>query len=231
MKNMLLLSGSSYKSTGYLVHCKEWVREFFSNINGEILFIPYAGVTRSNDEYEKKVQDCLEFLNIVSIHRKNNPKEAIKEAKAIIVGGGNTFKLVHDLYEKDLMQDLRDAVNNGAYYFGWSAGANLAGINMKTTNDMPIIMPKSFDTLGLISYNINPHFISGKIPGHNGESREQRLAECMVLNNDLEILALPEGSGLRIFGNVAKVIGNGAIYKMRYGNPVCEISLNQTLKA
>ncbi|MCI6989602.1 MAG: dipeptidase PepE [Campylobacter sp.] len=230
MKKALLLSASSYKNTGYLVHSKEWIRDFLtSNLNDEILFIPYAGVRRSNEEYEKKVSDCL-GLNIKSIHRFDDKKLAIKSAKVIAVGGGNTFMLMHYLYKFDLIQPIKEAVENGALYFGWSAGANIAGQTMMTTNDMPIIMPKSFDALQIFPYQINPHFISGKTPGHNGESREERLEEFLITNQSSTVYALPEGSALLINGNEVKVIGYADILKMQYQKPTKVIKISQTFK-
>lgn len=221
MKNLLLLSGSSYKSTTYLQHCKNWINNFLEDnrvLNDEILFIPFAGVRKNNDEYEKRVKDCLDNDNIISIHHFNDKIKAVKNSKIICIGGGNTFMLLSYLYKYDLLEAIREAVNNGAVYFGWSAGSNVAGKTIMTTNDMPIIMPKSFESLNLISYHINPHFISGKIPGHNGESREERLEEFLIANKNEAVLALPEGSGIKVSGDLAEVIGYCDILKFSYQN-------------
>lgn len=231
MKKALLLSASSYKDTGYLNHSKGWIKEFLGNlVNEEILFIPYAGVSRTNEEYEKKVQDCLEMSNIKSIHRYEDKKAAIKNAKIIAVGGGNTFVLMHYLYKFDLVDAIKEAVENGTLYFGWSAGANIAGKTMMTTNDMPIIMPKSFDSLGFFPYQINPHFISGKIPGHNGESREQRLEEFLKVNQNSTIYAMPEGTAFLINGNEAEAIGHADILKFEYNKPVATLKIGNKIK-
>ncbi|WP_169973062.1 MULTISPECIES: dipeptidase PepE [unclassified Campylobacter] len=219
MKKALLLSSSGYKDTGYLNHCRPWINEFLTEhgvCDEEVLFIPYAGVRRTNDEYELKVQDCLQNKNIKSIHRFNDPKQAVKNAKAISIGGGNTFVLLYYLYKYDLVDAIREKVEAGTPYFGWSAGANVAGSTIMTTNDMPIIMPKLFDALNIFPHQINPHFISGKIAGHNGESREERLEEFLIVNQESIIYALPEGVGLKIAGNSAKILGNDAVLKMRY---------------
>ncbi len=216
MKNLLLLSASSYKDTGYLVHCKDWVEEFYSVLNDdEILYIPYASVTKSYDEVEKRVKDFFD-LNIKSIHHYENPIKAVQNAKAFMVNGGNTFKLINEIYKNKIFDALKQSCQNGALYFGWSAGSNIAGINIQTTNDMPIVYPSSFDALNLIDYDINPHFISGKIPGHNGESREQRLNEFMIENKNIKILALPEGSGLLVKDDKILVVGFGEILQMQF---------------
>ena len=231
MKNALLISASSYQDTGYLRHCKNWVKDFLDESGKEeILFIPYAGVRRSNDEYEQKVIDRLKNKNIKSIHHYEDKISAIKNAKSIAVGGGNTFMLLYTLYKLNLIEPIKEAVANGAKYFGWSAGANIAGKTMMTTNDMPIIMPKSFDSLNIFPYQINPHFISGKLAGHNGESREERLEEFLIANPKETIYALPEGTALLITDNEAEVIGHSEILKFEYQKEIEKIEVGTKFK-
>ena len=231
MKNALLISASSYQDTGYLRHCKNWVKDFLGESGKEeILFIPYAGVRRSNDEYEQKVIDRLKNKNITSIHHYEDKISAIKNASSIAVGGGNTFMLLYTLYKLNLLEPIKEAVANGAKYFGWSAGANIAGKTMMTTNDMPIIMPKSFDSLNIFPYQINPHFISGKLAGHNGESREERLEEFLIANPKETIYALPEGTALLIGGNEAEVIGHSEILKFEYQKEIEKIEVGTKFK-
>ena len=231
MKNALLISASSYQDTGYLRHCKNWIKEFLgSDADEEILFIPYAGVRRTNDEYEQKVQECLNSKNIKSIHHYEDKISAIKNASSIAVGGGNTFMLLYTLYKLNLIEPIKEAVANGAKYFGWSAGANIAGKTMMTTNDMPIIMPKSFDSLNIFPYQINPHFISGKLAGHNGESREERLEEFLIANPKETIYALPEGTALLIEGSEAEVIGHSEILKFEYQKEIEKIEVGTKFK-
>ena len=231
MKNALLISASSYQDTGYLRHCKNWVKEFLGECGKEeILFIPYAGVRRTNDEYEQKVIDRLKNSNIKSIHHYEDKISAIKNAKSIAVGGGNTFMLLYTLYKLNLIEPIKEAVANGAKYFGWSAGANIAGKTMMTTNDMPIIMPKSFDSLNIFPYQINPHFISGKLAGHNGESREERLEEFLIANPKETIYALPEGTALLIEGSEAQVIGHSEILKFEYQKEIEKIEVGTKFK-
>ena len=231
MKNALLISASSYQDTGYLRHCKNWVKDFLGESGKEeILFIPYAGVRRTNDEYEQKVIDRLKNKNIKSIHHYEDKISAIKNANSIAVGGGNTFMLLYTLYKLNLIEPIKEAVANGAKYFGWSAGANIAGKTMMTTNDMPIIMPKSFDSLNIFPYQINPHFISGKLAGHNGESREERLEEFLIANPKETIYALPEGTALLIADNEAQVIGHSEILKFEYQKEIEKIEVGTKFK-
>ena len=231
MKNALLISASSYQDTGYLRHCKNWVKDFLGESGKEeILFIPYAGVRRSNDEYEQKVIDRLKNKNIKSIHHYEDKISAIKNANSIAVGGGNTFMLLYTLYKLNLIEPIKEAVANGTKYFGWSAGANIAGKTMMTTNDMPIIMPKSFNSLNIFPYQINPHFISGKLAGHNGESREERLEEFLIANPKDTIYALPEGTALLIEGSEAEVIGHSEILKFEYQKEIEKIEVGTKFK-
>ncbi|WP_459870531.1 dipeptidase PepE [Campylobacter concisus] len=231
MKNALLISASSYQDTGYLRHCKNWVKDFLGESGKEeILFIPYAGVRRSNDEYEQKVIDRLKNKNIKSIHHYEDKISAIKNASSIAVGGGNTFMLLYTLYKLNLIEPIKEAVANGTKYFGWSAGANIAGKTMMTTNDMPIIMPKSFESLNIFPYQINPHFISGKLAGHNGESREERLEEFLIANPKETIYALPEGTALLIEGSEAEVIGYSEILKFEYQKEIEKIEVGTKFK-
>lgn len=214
MKNMLLMSGSKYKNTEYLAHTIKWLKEFLADYKGKkIAFLPYAGVSRSYDEYEQVVQDKFAELEleIVSVYRAKKHTEILEQADVIAVGGGNTFCLLNQMYENKVLDCIREKVENGTPYLGWSAGANVAGSSIMTTNDMPITYPPSFNALNLFPHQINPHFISGKIQGHNGESREERLKEFLIVNPTSIVYALPEGTALHIQGNQAKVLGETAV--------------------
>ena len=231
MKKALLLSSSGYKDTGYLRHAKNLIKDFLSEAyKEEILFVPYAGVLKDFDEYEQKVKDRLKTKSVRSIHHYEDKKSAIKNAKTIIVGGGNSFVLLDALYRFDLVEVLQEALlESGAFYVGWSAGANIAGHSIMTTNDMPIIMPNSFKALGIFPHQINPHFVSGKIP-NGGESREERLAEFLEINQNLAVFALPEGSGIKILGGEAEVIGYENIYKFEYKKEIETLNLGTKFK-
>ena len=231
MKRALLLSASSYKDSGYLNHCKGWIKEFLGGLwEDEILFIPFAGVRRTSEQYEQKVADCLESNNIRSIHHFSDMKAAVKNAKSICIGGGNTFVLLNELYKFDLLGAIKDAVDGGALYFGWSAGANVAGKTMMTTNDMPIVFPPSPVALGIFPYQINPHFISGKISNHNGESREERLEEFLIVNQNDSVYAMPEGSAFLINGNECEVMGHADVLKFEYKKEISRIAVGGKFK-
>ena len=230
MLNALLFSASSYKDTGYLTHARDFIDSFLQEcgiLDEQILFIPYAGVRRNYDEYELKVKQSLNKENIVSIHKFKNLKEAVLNSKVILVGGGNTFELLNKLYENDLINIISNKVKDGACYIGWSAGSNIAGKSIKTTNDMPIVMPKSFDSLNIFPHQINPHFISGKISGHNGESREERLQEYLIVNKLDKIYAIPEGSALKIKNDKLKIIGFNDVKVFTYPMQEQILKLNE----
>lgn len=196
--NLLLLSSSRVGKTEYLAHAKDLIKSHLNGID-EILFIPFAGVTISYDQYTQMVQDALADLSIkvVGIHQTEQMQQAVQNAKAIVIGGGNTFHLLYQLYQNGLIELIQQQCNNGTPYIGWSAGSNVAGLTIKTTNDMPIIQPPSFDALALLPYQLNPHYTDYTPPGHNGETREQRLQEFMVVNNS-PILGIVEGTGLQL---------------------------------
>ena len=207
-KNLLLLSSSRVGDTAYLEHAKTMIRDHLDNIN-EVVFIPYAGVTVSYDDYTSKVAEALKSINVEvkGIHSFSDPVAAIENAKAILVGGGNTFHLLHQLYENNLVNAIQNKVASGAPYIGWSAGSNIAGMSIRTTNDMPIIQPNSFDALNLLPVQLNPHYTDYNPPGFNGETREQRLSEFMVLNPETHIVGIVEGTALKLSNNKLSLIG------------------------
>jgi len=211
-KNLLLLSSSRAGNTPYLEHAKAMIEHHLAGIR-EVLFIPYAGVNLTYDNYTNKVQDALQSLNIrvTSIHQFDDAIEAVNNAKAIVIGGGNTFHLLHQLYENNVINAIQEKVNNGTPYIGWSAGSNVAGSSICTTNDMPIIEPKSFNALNLVPFQLNPHYTDFNPPGHNGETREQRLAEFMVINAEMPIVGIVEGSALKLVNNKLSLQANKLI--------------------
>lgn len=206
---LLLLSSSKYRDTGYLEHAVTMIGDFLPSGLTSVLFIPFAAVGMDFDDFEAKAAGALEPLDLEvrSIHRAQDWPRAVAEAEAIAVGGGNTFALLGRLQEAGLLEAIRRAVAGGTPYIGWSAGSNVACPSICTTNDMPILQPAGFAALSLIPFQINPHFIAGKIEGHNGESREERLAEYLALNPHARVLALPEGSALRRRAGELSLIG------------------------
>ena len=140
---------------------------------------------------------------------------AVNPAPAVAVGGGNTFHLLHQLYHYNLIDVIREKVSLGMPYIGWSAGSNVAGLSIRTTNDMPIIEPPSFNALNLVNFQLNPHFTDYNPPGHNGETRSQRLAEFMVVDKQIPIVAIVEGTALKLNNSKLSLIGpdDGFIFK------------------
>lgn len=203
MKNILLASTSTLFGGQYLEYLETPIKELFNGID-EIIFIPFArpgGI--SHDDYTAKVAAYFSNLQIKvkGLHTFDNPKDAINKAKGFFTGGGNTFLLLKALYEMDVLENLKSKVEQGTPYLGASAGSNIAGINIRTTNDMPIVYPPSFDALGWIPFNLNPHYLD-PIEGlqHNGETRETRILEFLT-QNDIPVIGLREGSWIRIQNN------------------------------
>lgn len=173
-------------------------------------FIPYAGVTTSWDDYLAKVQTALRSLpiDIAGAHQGPSPVAAVMQAELIIVGGGNTFQLLHQCRLHGLLAAIQQKVATGTPYTGWSAGANLACPTIGTTNDMPIVDPEGFSALSLINFQINPHYNNELPAGHQGETRSQRIAEYLVANPTVRVLGLPEGDWLTIDGSSCTLNGH-----------------------
>ena len=203
MKKLLVASTSTIYGSGYLEYLLPTLKSFFVDVK-TILFIPYARPSGiSYDEYTKIAKNAFSNINIdvVGIHQFENPKEAILKAEAIFTGGGNTFELVNQLYKKDILSTLKKVLENGTPYLGTSAGSNICGVNMMNTNDMPIVYPPSFTTLGCIPFNINAHYLDPIVGStHKGETRETRIKEFHVFN-DIDVLGLREGSWLEVLGD------------------------------
>ncbi|WP_111308067.1 dipeptidase PepE [Confluentibacter sediminis] len=203
MKHIIIASTSTLHGSGYLEYLLDDLIIFFKDAS-EILFIPYARPSGiSHDDYTKKVSEA--FLNInkqvKGIHSFENPAEAIKNAQAIFVGGGNTFVLLYQLYKNNLITILNDTVKKGTPYLGTSAGSNICGLTIKTTNDMPIIYPPSFNAIGFVPFNINPHYLDPNPDSkHMGETRETRIQEFHHFNTP-PVIGLREGSWLQVTDN------------------------------
>jgi dipeptidase E len=160
------------------------------------------------------VRTALPNVQITGIHESEDPIIAVQQAQAILVGGGNTFNLLHLLYENNLLDAIKSKVQQGTPYIGWSAGANICGISIRTTNDMPIIEPKSFDALHFVNAQLNPHYSDYVTPDFHGETRDQRLTEFCVLSPSVPVLAIREGTALSIANNKMRLLGqdNGFVF-------------------
>ena len=210
IKRLLLLSNSTMLGEAYLEYTKPYLKDFCGKSIKRLAFVPFAAVSITWDEYENRVATAFGDIGyeVFSLHHEKHPVEALNTADAIIVGGGNTFKLVHDLHNTGLMKAIKEKVESGIPFIGWSAGSNVAGPTLRTTNDMPIIYPPSFDCMDLVPFQINPHYLHGNPPGHGGETREDRIKEFIELNPNVYVVGLREGTMLRVEGNSMKLLGN-----------------------
>jgi len=208
---ILTFSSSRVANGGYLESAAPIIKAFLGDKTLTIAFIPFAGVATTYEAYTEKVRSALAELghNIITV-LPENAKSTIAKADAIMVGGGNTFKLLAEIYKAKVLDLIRDKVSEGTPYIGWSAGSNITGPTIGTTNDMPIVEPKSFNALGLFPFQLNPHYFNYKIPGHNGETRYDRLTEFLIENPGISIVCLPEGTALLFENNVLHLIGESA---------------------
>lgn len=211
MKNVLLASTSALFGGDYLAYISNEIQDLFAGID-EIVFIPYARPSGiSHEDYTQRVRDFFTKIGIkvTGLHEFESPLDAIKNAQGFFTGGGNTFLLTQTLYNLELFAVLKEAILQGKPYLGTSAGSNIAAQNIRTTNDMPIVYTPSFEAMGILPFNINPHYLDAD-PNlkHNGETRETRILEFLTQNN-LPVVGLREGSWLRIKGE--KIILEGAL--------------------
>lgn len=235
MKNCIIASTSTLHGGKYLDYLLPELKHFYKNTQ-EIIFVPYAqpgGI--SLDEYTQKATEAFAHIDIkvVGLHTFSNPADALLDAGGIFTGGGNTFRLVNALYKNELMAALRESIHNGTPYLGTSAGSNICGVSMQTTNDMPIVYPPSFKTLGILPFNLNPHYLDPDPNStHMGETRETRIKEFHCMNN-LPVVGLREGSWLEVKGNTITLKGqltarifekNKAPYEIESGSSLNALS-------
>jgi dipeptidase E len=222
---LLLISNSTNAGEQYLDYPKKYISEFLGSIPVKALFIPYAAVTFSYDTYEEKVSTRFREVGheIVSIHHFKDPVEAVEKAEAIVVGGGNTWKLLKNIRDKNLINAVRKKVLEGTPYIGWSAGSNVVCPTIKTTNDMAVVEPDSFDAFNLVPFQINPHYLDSNPDGHAGETREQRIEEFIEVNQNLYVVGLRESTMLLINDKNMKLIGPRKARIFRKGSSPAEL--------
>jgi dipeptidase E len=229
--NIILASTSTLFGGEYLEYLKEELIQLYKGID-EIVFIPFArpgGIF--HDDYTAKARSFFETINIKvnGLHEFENKAEALNQAKGYFTGGGNTFLLVKTLHEEGLMSVLKENVSAGKAYLGCSAGSNIGGQNMKTTNDMPIVYPPSFDCMGLVPFNINPHYLDPNPDlKHNGETRETRIREFLT-QNDIKVVGLREGNWIRRTGDSITVEGSELTRIFEKGKEPYEIEAGSRL--
>ena len=206
---LLLLSNSKNPGQEYLQHAESWIKDFLGSRIRRVLFVPFAAVRVSYDDFTAAVSRRFADLGygVDSVHASADPLRAAAEAEAIVVGGGNTWQLLTALQNTGLLDAIRRRAWAEVPYVGWSAGANLAGPTIKTTNDMPIVEPRNMDALGLVPFQINPHYTEERIPNHGGETRPERLLEFVAANPGVSVVGLPEGGALRVEGAALELLG------------------------
>ncbi len=225
---LLLISNSTNPGEPYLDYPKNSIKDFLGKKPLKALFIPYAAVTFSFDVYEEKVAERFREIGheIVSIHHFSDPVAAVQNASVIVVGGGNTWKLLKMIRENHLIEIIRTKVLAGTPYIGWSAGSNVACPTIKTTNDMPIVEPDSFAAFNLVPFQINPHYLDANPAGHAGETREQRIEEFIEANPGIVVAGLREGTMLLLENNKLSLHGNKKIRIFKKGVLPVELGTN-----
>jgi len=237
MKLLLLSNSTNYKEP-YLGWCMPLIVEFLENKKKNILFFPYAGVKiagknypESYDAYAERVEGLFaqHGLQVQSIHKAKCPIEAVNQADALMVGGGNTFHLVYEIHANGLIEPVRRKVLEGTPFLGWSAGSNVACPTLRTTNDMPIIMPKSFQCFDFVPFQINPHYLDpypediNDAVRHGGETRQDRLNEFLAVNPQITVAGLREGTALWVENDRITLKGERPLRIMRHEQEAFEI--------
>ncbi len=206
---LLLLSNSTNPGGGYLEWPRPWIGTFLGSGARSVFFVPYAGVRMTAAAYTRTVRSAFEQLGhrVVGAGESADPAAALAGCDAIAVGGGNTFHLLARLHDTGLLGAIRDRVLAGTPYIGWSAGSNVACPTIRTTNDMPIVEPRSLDALGVVAFQINAHFTDAALPGHGGETRRERIEEFLLVNPGQAVVGLPEGTGIEVVDGVSTIFG------------------------
>jgi dipeptidase E len=222
---LLLLSNAKREGMGYLEHAQGYLRDFLRDGVREVLFVPYAAVTKTHDQFVEQIRPVFKTLGIgvTGIHATPDPRAAVRAAQAIVVGGGSTWRLLRELRLAGLLPVIRNRVFAGMPYVGWSAGTNVTCPTIMTTNDMPICDPGGFDALALVPFQINPHYLHGNPPGHKGETREERIAEFGVLHPRTWVAGLREGTGFLVDNGAISLLGEAQCRIFRHGETPREL--------
>ncbi len=218
MPRLLLLSNSTMPGKAFLQWALPTMQGFLAGIK-RVGFIPYAAVTESHDAFHARVAGVLSqwSIDVVPLHRERCPHAVVRSCDAVAVGGGNTFRLLERLRALGLLEEIRQSAAGGMRYVGWSAGANVACPTIMTTNDMPVTDPRGLDALGLVGFQINPHFTDDILPNHGGESRAARLQEFTALNANVYVVGLREGAYVEVSGGKIRFGGTAPLEVFRHG--------------
>jgi dipeptidase E len=210
-RRLLLLSNSRNRGGGWLDHVEPLIRQFIGEGPKKLLFLPFAAVTITYDAYVAMAAKRFAKMGYAVTGAHRSTPASIRRFDAIVVGGGNTWQLLAQSRARGWLSPVRARVKAGVPFMGWSAGANLACPTIRTTNDMPVIDPRGFGALGIVPFQINPHYTEKTIKGHGGESRDDRIEEFLKVNRGVAVLGLREGSLVRVEGERAKLLlGPGA---------------------
>ena len=226
-RRLLLLSNGSEligQNPTEFAHCA--LKDFLGSAVRRVLFVPFAAVVSSEDDYLARVRKNFGPLGyeVESIHRAADARGAVERADAIAVGGGNTFHLLRGLYRAGVVELIRERVRSGMTYVGWSAGSNVACPTIRTTNDMPIVEPPTLDALGLVPFQINPHYTDAHIEGHMGETRDERLNEFAHANPSVRVIGIREGTMLRVECDDVRLVGDKPARHFIKGEPARDLA-------
>jgi len=226
-RKLLLISNSTMAGEAYLAWPQKYIKDFLDAEKiTKVTFVPYAGVGLSEESleasynvYTERVREVFAKLGfeIESVHTTDDPVKMVMESEAVAVGGGNTFHLVSEMQKTGIMDAIENRVMAGMPYMGWSAGSNVACPTLMTTNDMPIVEPPSFNCMGIIPFQINPHYLDANPEGHGGETRQQRIEEFMVVNREMPVLGLREASMLYVDNDTMKLLGTRDARLFKFG--------------
>ena len=225
---LLLVSNSTLYGSGYLDHAEAEIRNFLGEVS-RILFVPYA--LHDRDAYATQARNRFAAMGVKldSIHQAEDQERAVASAEALFIGGGNTFRLLNELYKNQLLDLIKLRVSGGMLYIGSSAGSNVAAPTIKTTNDMPIVEPPSFDALGLVKFQINPHYLDADPNSkHQGETREERILQFLE-ENTTPVIGLREGTMLRVENGKTLLKGTTSARIFRRGVPAVEVEVSAEL--
>jgi dipeptidase E len=223
MKRLLLISNSTLYGSGYLDHAEGEIRDFLGTAK-RIVFVPFAAFERGKYTEQARTRFHAMGCDLTSLHDVSNPHRILAEAEAVFVGGGNTFRLLKGLYDFDLLEPIRIAVEEGLPYIGSSAGAIVAGPSLRTTKDMPVVQPPSFESLGIVDFQISPHYLDPDSNStHMGETQEERILQFLE-ENEAPVVGLREGGMVRIESNKITLKGSAGARIFRRGQPPVEMS-------
>ena len=223
---LLISNGSELIGDNPTEFFHDSLRDFLGARVRRVLFVPFAAVTRTEDEYAERVRKHFgpHGYEVESLHEASDARAVVERAEAFAVGGGNTFKLLRGLYEAGVVEPMRARARLGVPYVGWSAGSNVACPTLRTTNDMPIVEPPTFEALNLVPFQINPHYTDFHPPGHMGETRDERLVEFVHANPGVRVVGLREGTMLRVEGEGVRLLGGKPARHFRKGEQPRDIA-------